>query len=216
MSEISEHDSFVVDADITPQRQQLDAAFEQQRDLLLNGIKAHLWSQGLTRDYTTLTELAEEVLQETAETAYRIADQYDPARPARPWLLAIALNHVRNLRRAHDRDERHLVPVAETPQARAAYRNADGPLSDDTLFDLLVSPVTSSEVDDRFAVEALLTLVRDDDRRVLQMKFVDNISYRELAAALGVSEGAAYTRISRAISRLRTAYMQRITFGQED
>ena len=54
----------------------------------------------------------------------------------------------------------------------------------------------------------LLTLVSDNDQRVLRLAFEGNLRGQSLAAELGISEGAAWARLSRAIKRLREAYAQ--------
>ena len=58
------------------------------------------------------------------------------------------------------------------------------------------------------AVQNLLSLLTEGDRQVLELAFIDDLNGKDLAANLVVSEGAAYTKKSRAIARLRKAYTQ--------
>jgi DNA-directed RNA polymerase specialized sigma24 family protein len=55
--------------------------------------------------------------------------------------------------------------------------------------------------------DELVSLVDSDDKRILKYAFIDNMKGEDLAAALRVSIGAANVRLSRAISRLRKAYL---------
>lgn len=63
-------------------------------------------------------------------------------------------------------------------------------------------------------VEETLALVEESDREVLRLSFCEGLQGAELAARLGVSTGAAYTRKCRAIDRLRRAYIRSLS-GQE-
>ena len=55
--------------------------------------------------------------------------------------------------------------------------------------------------------DELVSLVGNDDRLVLKLAFVDNVRGNDLAAILKTSMGAANVRLSRAIGRLRHAYL---------
>jgi DNA-directed RNA polymerase specialized sigma24 family protein len=53
----------------------------------------------------------------------------------------------------------------------------------------------------------LISLVGPDDQQMLKLAFQDNLKGNDLAATLKISDGAANVRLSRAISRLRQAYL---------
>ena len=65
-------------------------------------------------------------------------------------------------------------------------------------------------------LEYLLSLVKESDRLVLQLAFINDLKGKDLAAALGISEGSAYTRKHRALTRLKKAYIQANPNCQED
>jgi len=58
------------------------------------------------------------------------------------------------------------------------------------------------------AAEELLGLVSEPDRQVLRLAIVEGLSGRELAAQLGITEGAARVRLHRAKQQLRRTYSQ--------
>jgi DNA-directed RNA polymerase specialized sigma24 family protein len=60
----------------------------------------------------------------------------------------------------------------------------------------------------------LLSLVDDNDRRILTLAYVDQLNGIELAAALGVREGAAYVRVARAKEHLRKKYL--VAIGRKE
>ena len=77
------------------------------------------------------------------------------------------------------------------------------------MFDLLCSSAETAGSGKHVTMDELLSLVEGNDREVLQLAFVEGLRGKALAERLCISEGAAYTRQSRAIARLRRAYLQR-------
>jgi RNA polymerase sigma-70 factor (ECF subfamily) len=61
-------------------------------------LRAYLFSR------TGSFDAADDLAQETFLVAYRLIDQYDPARPAWPWLMGIARNELREYWRLAARD----------------------------------------------------------------------------------------------------------------
>jgi RNA polymerase sigma factor CnrH len=126
---------------------------------------------------------AEEILQEAVMQAFAKLDMYDPARPVVNWLLGFAINIIRQTRQ---RQSREAARIGETS------------------FDM-------GELSDRLhsqAAEELLGLVSEPDQQVLRLAIIEGLSGRELAAQLGITEGAARVRLYRAKQQLRRAYSQ--------
>jgi len=123
-------------------------------------------------------DAADDVASETFATAFQCRGRYDLTRAdAAPWLLGIATNHVRRLRRAEHKRLRAL----------AAAGAASGPLQ-------LVEPAPPR---DGALAHALLQLDRRD-RDVLALFALADLSYAEIAAALGIPEGTVRSRLNRA------------------
>lgn len=126
---------------------------------------------------------AEEVLQEAVAQAFAKLDTYDPARPAVNWLLGFAINVIRRMRRRQDRE---------------ASRADDAPFDRLWVIDQLHGQ----------AAQELLGLVSESDQQILRLAIIEELSGQELAAALGITEGAARVRLYRAKQQLRRAHSQ--------
>jgi len=98
----------------------------------------------------------------------------------RPWLLAVTANEARQLlRRRHG-------PVVEIDVDVAADRRAD--------------PSAGIE---RLDLRRALAHLSPDDRALVAMHYVIDLSSDELGAAIGTSPSAARMRLSRIVDRLR-------------
>jgi RNA polymerase sigma-70 factor (ECF subfamily) len=96
---------------------------------------------------------------------------------------------------------------------RSAAREEPGGLGlpDESALDLarkLVAPGTSPShrvvrEELRGRVQAALARLADRDREVLVMRYLEQLPTREIAAALGTTEGAVKVRHLRALERLR-------------
>ena len=131
---------------------------------------------------------AEEAAQDAFVKAWRALGRFRQGAPFRPWLLKIVANEARNRRRAAGRRAAlELRLVAREPSGDAAP-----------------SPEAETvAADERAALLAALTRLRDEDRLVLACRFLLDLSEEETAAALGVRRGTVKSRGSRALARLR-------------
>jgi RNA polymerase sigma-70 factor (ECF subfamily) len=126
-------------------------------------------------------DLADELAAEVFTRAFDLRRRYDQSRPdARPWLLGIASNLVRRHRRT---ELRRLV----------AYARAVSPDEEPAP----AGPETQ--------VAAALAALPARDREALLLFAWADLTYEEIAAALGVPVGTVRSRIARARSRLRRA-----------
>jgi RNA polymerase sigma-70 factor, ECF subfamily len=130
---------------------------------------------------------AEDLTEQTFLQAYRHferAQRESRGRPLRPWLIRIAHNLAANLYR--DRSRRPASPLED-----------DAVLSD--------PHTTEGLVEDREELSRVLAGVRrlpDDRREALIMRFALGMDNREIARALGRSDGATKVLIHRAIKQL--------------
>ena len=125
---------------------------------------------------------ADEAVQETLLRAHRAMATYRAEGSVKAWLCGIARHvcaHVLETRR-RGRELLEIVP-------------GDG------------------EARDAFALRQRARMVRDaleklkpSERDVLALRFVADLSHREIATACGLDEAAARKRISRALARLRS------------
>jgi len=119
----------------------------------------------------------EDVAQELFVQVYGRFDDYDPARPIRPWLFAFAVRCASDWRRlARHRVER----LGEQPEVRSGAPDA----------------VTSiAQAEDVELVHRALEQIDLDRRAVLILYELDEIPMKEIASALGIRLFTAYLRL---------------------
>jgi RNA polymerase sigma factor (sigma-70 family) len=128
--------------------------------------------------------LAEDVLQTTFLSVVRARGRYEPDSSVRAWIFAIAANAGRDaLRRRRARRE---DPVPATASREPAAETPEPP-----------DPAASRAVQD-----ALMQLPLEQREAVVMHKLHD-LSFAEIATALGITIGAAKVRAHRGYTRLR-------------
>ena len=137
--------------------------------------------------------LAEDLAAEVFATAYRRRAAYQPGRGSlRSWLYGIAANVVRG----HWRDEQQLLEL----DARLA-RDLPGPLPVAEFADAADERVIAAALAPRIA--GALAALNREHREVLVLHAWADLSHEEIAAALGIAQGTARSRLARARAGLR-------------
>lgn len=137
--------------------------------------------------------LAEDLAAEVFATAYRRRAAYQPGRGSlRSWLYGIAANVVRG----HWRDEQQLLEL----DARVA-RDWPGLLPAAQFADAADERVIAAALAPRIA--GALAALTSQQREVLLLHAWGDLSHEEIAAALGIAQGTARSRLSRARAALR-------------
>lgn len=153
--------------------------------------------------------IAQEVLHDAVVRALELANRYDPARPVRPWLFGILLNVARETRRQRWGERTRVSTIAHAARRTGLISESAGAtLTEEELLDLLRDPEDGPSLTARLDTEDLLSLVDEGDQEVLRLAVVGGRRGKLLAERLQISEGAAYTRLSRALTRLSKAYAQ--------
>ena len=130
---------------------------------------------------------AEDLTEQTFLQAYRHferAQRESDGRPLRPWLIRIAHNLAANLYR--DRSRKPVTPIDDTDTLTATH-------------------TTEQLVEGRDELERVLEgvqLLPEDRREALIMRFALGMDNREIARALGRTDGATKVLIHRAIRQL--------------
>jgi RNA polymerase sigma-70 factor (ECF subfamily) len=125
-------------------------------------------------------ELAEDAVQSAWLVAWRKLRSLRDPDSVRPWLLAVTANEARQLvRRRHG-------PVVEIDVEAPGDKKND--------------PSAGIE---RLDLRRALAHLSPDDRALVAMHYVIDLSSDELAAAVGTSPSAARMRLSRIVDRLR-------------
>lgn len=152
----------------------LAALFDRYFDRLLRLMQRDL----------AVAEEARDLVQQTFLQLHRARADYDPAQPFRPWLFTIALNLKREHLRARGR--RPTVPLEGS---RADAIEAE-----------LISP---EQTDTARAVREAIAALPSDQRAVIELHWLDDLSFSEAALCLGITANAAKVRAHRAYDRLR-------------
>ncbi|HEY7890704.1 MAG TPA: RNA polymerase sigma factor [Solirubrobacteraceae bacterium] len=162
-------------------KRQLDAEFsELYREHLRDVYSYAYYRVGNHHD-------AEDLTEQTFLQAYRHferAQRESDGRPLRPWLIRIAHNLAANLYRDRSRRPASSIEQAEEPVA---------------------SHTTEELVEGRERLSRILTGVEqlpDDRREALIMRFALGMDNREIARAMGRTDGATKVLIHRAIKQL--------------
>ncbi len=146
-------------------------------------------------------DLAEEVVQESMIQAIRDLAAYQPRRAEGrilPWLCGLARNEIRRVLARY----RDAVPLERLWQAvdrdlvRSLTRIDENEFSDAVL----------AREETRQFVNATMAQLPDDYRLVLEAKYVDGRSVRELAASMARTEKAIESLLGRARQAFRDAF----------
>ncbi|TMK42085.1 MAG: sigma-70 family RNA polymerase sigma factor [Actinobacteria bacterium] len=136
---------------------------------------------------------AEDLTEQTFLQAYRHferAQRESNGRPLRPWLIRIAHNLAANLYR--DRSRKPQTPIDDTSGLSSMHTTEDLVESRDELTRVLEG----------------VTQLPEDRREALIMRFALDMDNREIARALGRTDGATKVLIHRAIRQLETIVSQ--------
>ena len=136
---------------------------------------------------------AQDAVQEALLRIWRHRAQYDPGRPAWPWIAGSVRNacHER-WRRSGGR--RKAGPVSELPLEYAAYVHCPAPAPDAAL----------QKADLAARIRAHIAELPPTLREVVQLSFFEDMTHREIATLLGIPVGTVKSRKHRALQRIRT------------
>ncbi len=133
---------------------------------------------------------AEDLTQEVFLRAWRKLDTFRPGEPLKPWLLRLAANVCINALKKRrpvavamigDDDGDALEPASEGPDAS----------------ELAAKGETAA------LLEQAIAQLPDDYRLIITLRHVEELSYEQIAAALGLPLGTVKVRLFRARERLR-------------
>lgn len=139
--------------------------------------------------------MAEELTQETFVEAIRNQDRFDGRSDPLTWMCAIARHKLLDHYRRLDREERRRARLLT--RAGTAEPEADVPESRDT----------------RDAVRGALGSLPAMQRAVLVLHYLDELSVLDIGAAIGRSESAVESLLSRGRDGFRRAFLDPPTSG---
>jgi RNA polymerase sigma-70 factor (ECF subfamily) len=126
---------------------------------------------------------SDDVVQECLVAVHRARHTYDPARPFAPWMYAIAQNRLVDALRAQRRRLLREIDGEVLPEpARRPLQERDAMLAD---------------------VRRAVSALPDNQRQVIELLKFEELSVREVAARLGMSEANVKVTAHRGYRALR-------------
>ncbi|MCK5863210.1 MAG: sigma-70 family RNA polymerase sigma factor [Candidatus Hydrogenedentes bacterium] len=144
--------------------------------------------------YVRNLETARELSQEVFLRVYTARDRFDPKRIFRSWMLCIARNMCLNVIK-HNK-----IVRMESLEGLELASNAASP----DWYPVTAHPLEGVMADERR--RTLLHIVNDlpeDARELVMMRYFEEMSAREIAEVVEITEGAVRTRTHRALNLLR-------------
>jgi RNA polymerase sigma-70 factor (ECF subfamily) len=139
---------------------------------------------GLAQAWTRDPELARELVQRTFLRAFEKLDQLREAQAARSWLISIFRNELAGERRAQARFE---VWEAEAFEDLPAPGGEESPL----------------DPEDLARLPGALADLPESSRRILLLRFQQELSYEAIGTLLGLPPGTVMSRLHRAKAMVR-------------
>lgn len=137
---------------------------------------------------------AHDLAQEAVFRFFKALDRFHSDRPIKPWLLQITRNLIRD--RARRARVRRLEPLF-----------GDGEKMVREPSDPCPNPETvAHRHEQQRIVWRALTRLPEKDREILTMRDYLDLSYDEIASALGIPRGTVMSRLHRARKKLRGAF----------
>ncbi|MBX3420819.1 MAG: sigma-70 family RNA polymerase sigma factor [Pirellulaceae bacterium] len=159
-------------------------------DLLLLGLSQHeAWLRTAVHSRLGNMDEVEEVMQEVALAAANQVTRNQPVERIGPWLYRVALRQVMLFRRKAGRRRKLLRSF----QDRSVGRESASPMQ------FLLSQERQE------MVRAAMGQLGELERQLLVLKYVEGLSYTEIADRVGATASSVQSRLHRARGQLRRA-----------
>jgi RNA polymerase sigma-70 factor, ECF subfamily len=139
---------------------------------------------------------ADDIVQEAFMRAYRAFDSLRSS-DARAWLLAIVRNC--HLSALEQQRRRACEPLTEEHEARPESAAAAAPPDPES---------ASIEHDARRTLARLIAALPEEQREVLLLREMEDMSYREIATVTAVPIGTVMSRLARARAALKATWLE--------
>ena len=138
---------------------------------------------------------ADDAAQEAFLRAYRKLDRYDMERPFKTWVLSIASHYCIDIIR----------------KRRLSWLSLDDLLPGQMMSALENRSIEELAMDGERerTMQELLTLLKPDERAIIILRYWNDLSYEEIAEALGANVGVVKSRLFRARQALANQFKVR-------
>jgi RNA polymerase sigma-70 factor (ECF subfamily) len=146
---------------------------------------------------------AEDLVQETFLRAYRFFDTYEAGTQIKAWLFRILRNaYINRYRAARIRPEEVDLEKIEAGYERMIDEEFLRDRQVSTPEEILLEGVLGEEV------EQAMASLPEEFRAVVTLALVEDLSYREIAAILGIPAGTVMSRLHRGRKLLQAALLE--------
>ena len=154
---------------------------------------------GYLRRYLGDADLADDVFQATFLQVYLKAGQYEPNRPVRPWLYAIATNQaIDALRRLNRHAAVSLDGAADDPEAGRLMESLEAREA---------GPADRADAAElRALVRAGVERLPEFLKQAVLLVYFQGLKYRDAAEILGVPVGTVKSRLHAALHKLHEGW----------
>lgn len=135
-------------------------------------------------------EQAEDLLMDVVLKAYENFDKYNPEKGTfKTWIFTLAHNHLVNFWRGQKRVA-SLDELEEQGFLAAAVEAED----------------TASNRIEGEKIQRVLALMKDSEREIITLRYLQDLGYEEISKITGKKEGAIRTSLSRALNHFSQTY----------
>ena len=136
--------------------------------------------------------LAEDLLMDIVLRAYENFNKFDPEKGSfKTWIFTLAHNHLLNFWRDNQKKKTVSLENLEEEGVFTAVTEADNPVSQDI---------------ENKKIQHILSLMKEDEREIIILRYLEELNYGEIAQITGKNEGAIRTSLSRALDRFSDLY----------
>lgn len=143
-------------------------------------------------------ENAEDITSEFFIRLWDKADRYQPGNGHKTWITQIARNMAIDYLRAHNRE----IPYDHTQGYHEAGESQDVEAQTAATGTEYVKDI-SEEVTERLTVEQVLSQLKPEQREIVHLKVMGDLTFKEIAKMLGIPMGTVTWRYRQAIKTLR-------------
>ena len=149
------------------------------------------WLRAVAVARLKTTQGADDVMQEVAAAAVKNWSTLQSQSNAKPWLYRLTVRAALMHRRSLGRARKRIVQASEVAVMRSDASRPPDPL------EILLSSERAA------MLRQAMTKLPSRDTEMLMMKHVDDCSYKEIAARMGVTPAVVEMRLFRARQKLR-------------
>lgn len=150
---------------------------------------------------------ADDVLQEIWTLVFKNCRQFDTARRFQPWLYAIASHAAIDLQRSIAGRRWHHVSLNSQSHTQEGDDGVGCTMVNTIVErDALTAEQAYARSETRYAVDSLIQTLPEGMQQLIDLRFMQDHKYKEIAALLGIPIGTVKSRLHATMQKLRTAF----------